>query len=255
LAARDDTGARPALDFALSFILLALTLCGMLAAIILSIWAHDVPHAYKDVLFANWLHAHASPDLTAVMQAASFMGDIRAIAVTVPLLALLLVLLRRPMLGLIQAATLLMSVGGGIAIATTLKPVVARLGPGATAAPTGGPLAFNHYAFPSGHAVYFLTCFVPLAWFLWEWRPHGLLAWRALATAWRVLICLSLLALTALGGLSQIYLGYHWPTDVAGGYAIGGFWSALVLLVYLRFGHGLATSGRMGGQPAAAVAR
>ena len=70
----------------------------------------------------------------------------------------------------------------------------------------------GEYSFPSGHvasyvAFYGLLFFLAYALFKRSW-------WRTLA--------LVLLGLpVALVGVSRIYLGHHWASDVAGGYAIG----------------------------------
>jgi undecaprenyl-diphosphatase len=81
------------------------------------------------------------------------------------------------------------------------------------------------YSYPSGHAM-----LAPLVFGL------GVIAWTApwpSATVRRA--ALAVAALIALGvGLSRVYLGLHYPTDVIGGLLLGAAWSCLWLLGWVR---------------------
>ena len=76
------------------------------------------------------------------------------------------------------------------------------------------------YSFPSGHAL-FSACF------------YGALAWMLAARTRNAGACAAIwtaaLALIAAIGLSRVYLGVHYPTDVIGGYLVAAFWLAGLL--------------------------
>jgi undecaprenyl-diphosphatase len=48
-----------------------------------------------------------------------------------------------------------------------------------------------------------------------------------------VLVVVSVLVMVVTG-ISRVYLGDHWASDVLAGYLLGGIWLALEILVYLR---------------------
>jgi membrane-associated phospholipid phosphatase len=78
-------------------------------------------------------------------------------------------------------------------------------------------------SFPSGH-VLFYVCFVGFLWFL---------SYTLLKPSWRRTVALWILgAAVALAGLSRIYLGEHWPSDVLGAYLLGSIWLAITVAVY-----------------------
>jgi undecaprenyl-diphosphatase len=78
------------------------------------------------------------------------------------------------------------------------------------------------YAFPSGHAMIALCFYTALAWILSS----------RLAKRWsRVAVWTVAGLLIGLIGLSRIYLGVHYPSDVLGGYAAGMVWMASVAKV------------------------
>jgi undecaprenyl-diphosphatase len=69
------------------------------------------------------------------------------------------------------------------------------------------------FSFPSGHAMGSMT----LAWVLL------LLAWR---TRWRWWVALPAVVFTAIVGLSRVYLGVHYPSDILAGWTAASVWAA-----------------------------
>lgn len=106
------------------------------------------------------------------------------------------------------------AVGSGTLLSEGLKLGFSRPRPGLVA-----HLAeVQSASFPSGHAmisaIAYLTLGVLLA------RAHKQRRTKALVMTYAV-------TLTLLIGLSRIYLGVHWPTDVLAGWALGAAWASL----------------------------
>jgi undecaprenyl-diphosphatase len=112
------------------------------------------------------------------------------------------------------AVLVLVSVGGGALLSTFLKLGFDRPRPDLVA-----PLVEVHTAsFPSGHAMLAAVTYLTL---------RALLA-RVLGRQRVKIYVLSVaLTLTFLVGLSRIYLGVHWPTDVLAGWSAGAAWAVL----------------------------
>jgi undecaprenyl-diphosphatase len=77
-------------------------------------------------------------------------------------------------------------------------------------------------AFPSGHATMAGVTYLTIA---------VLLAGADAIRRARVYVLACATVLTVLVGISRVYLGVHWPTDVLAGWAIGASWALLCWLV------------------------
>jgi undecaprenyl-diphosphatase len=114
----------------------------------------------------------------------------------------------------VDALVVLVAIGGGTAVSNALKNFVQRGRPNFAA-----DVAETYtYSFPSGHAFLSAAAFLTL----------GLLLARAQARAvLKAYILGSAVALTILIGVSRLYLGVHWPTDVLAGWCAGAAWAIL----------------------------
>lgn len=85
-------------------------------------------------------------------------------------------------------------------------------------------MKFKSYSFPSAHALGATVIFGLLAY----------LAYRNLPAPWNVVLPILLTGLIFLIGVSRVYLGAHYPTDVIGGWILGGVALFLITKYSLR---------------------
>ncbi|WP_448613366.1 phosphatase PAP2 family protein [Modestobacter sp. URMC 112] len=156
------------------------------------------------------------PALGALLQVATAPGlSVVRVLVFLPVLGWLLVRRRWWTAGWVAAAVLLVAPLTGL-----LKELVGRLRPQYA----GGGAEYTSLAFPSGHASG-VAALVTTA---------LLLAWPALGPRARRWWLAAGLALAVLVGLTRIWLGVHWLSDVVGGEALGLGWTLLVAGVASR---------------------
>jgi undecaprenyl-diphosphatase len=167
-------------------------------------------HQLDDAVLV-WLAQWQSPGLDLAARVVSALGS-ELLAVL--LVGLLLVLGWQRRWG--AAIGLLLTVGGAQLLNNVLKDLFHRTRP----APVEGFIPAQAFSFPSGHAM------VSAAFYLFV----AYLAWRLLRGRIR-LVCLALLLLLVLLiGLSRLYLGVHFLTDVLAGYAAGFAWTQSVVV-------------------------
>ncbi len=123
----------------------------------------------------------------------------------------------------LEGMTCLIGITSGAVINRLLKDIIARPRPSDKL--VNVITQYRHESFPSGHVVFFVEYF-GLLFFL----AYVLLRRGRLRRASFVLLGL----LIGLVSLSRIYMGAHWPSDVAGAYLAGGLWLMLMIEVYRR---------------------
>jgi undecaprenyl-diphosphatase len=113
---------------------------------------------------------------------------------------------------------LLAATGGGIAISSIGKEFFDRPRPDLV---PHGSLVYTA-SFPSGHSMMAAVAYLTL----------GVLIARVLPQRRQKVYVLSIaVVLTLLVGISRVYLGVHWPTDVAAGWLAGAAWAVICVLV------------------------
>ena len=157
------------------------------------------------------LHSLASPGLTRSMQVVTLFGSqLILLSVTACAGAFLLELGRRDAALRIAAA-----VAGAEFLMWILKAVFHRPRP----EPFFSGLALETYSFPSGHALLSLCCYGMLVTLAGAGLPR--------AVRWLARIAAALLILAI--GISRVYLGAHYSSDVIAGFLVAVVWmTALV---------------------------
>ena len=159
------------------------------------------------------VHHFASPLMTAIMRGLSFVGSTIALSV-----ATIFVVIRFAMRKWKREAILfaLTMIGAGL-LNITLKLAFKRPRP----VPFFNLSPPETYSFPSGHSLTSAVFFGALA---------AILTARISSTRVKAAIWIVSTAMFLLIGLSRIYLGVHYTTDV-----IAGFAAALIWILVVRF--------------------
>jgi membrane-associated phospholipid phosphatase len=136
-----------------------------------------------------------------------------------PLVVVLIALLKRRWLEALFLS--IAALTGALVGDLLLKDLVGRPRPAAEMVRAAG--SAEGYSFPSG-TVFLVTVTLGAACYLiWRARPPR----SAVAGAFGVALFLVLLV-----GVSRVYSGEHWPTDVLGGWLLGGVWTILLVAVH-----------------------
>lgn len=155
----------------------------------------------------QFLHARATPRFDTLMLLASRLGGLKVALPFIIGIALILWFTRQRSAALFLAV----AVGGACAINVIAKLIFARHRPDlwVSIAPE------NDYGFPSGHSMLSMAIVSALLILVWQARGATWLKWAATFIG---------AAFVAWVGLSRLYLGVHYPSDVLAGWSASLAW-------------------------------
>ncbi len=182
-----------------------------------SVWLAG-PLTAMDEQIMQWVMGVCSPLLTDVFLFFTVLGSMRVIIYfgAAVLLALLLFKRWRSMQFLIASVVV------GELLERILKITIGRTRPDASFS----LISSDGYAFPSGHATTAMVFYGALLFILWSWCQKR---WQKNGVAFLAAM------LILLVGLSRIYLGVHWMSDVLGGWLLGAITLLIIFILHKRF--------------------
>lgn len=202
-------------SLSIAFLISLLSLFGFgLMALLVS--NHSIYHFDSTVI--NFIQRFESPVITSFMKIITFLGSsVFIILLSISILYFLYkVLNHRSELILFIAALI-----GSNILCVLLKLFFHRARPDLHRL-----IEISGYSFPSGHATNAMTVYGILTFILWR---------NIRTKSGRSLLIITSLIMILLIGISRIYLGVHFPSDVIAGYFTGGFWISTAIWYYQRY--------------------
>jgi membrane-associated phospholipid phosphatase len=193
------------------------------SASVFAVVAHDVVSrgvlSQHDVQIVSWLHVNGGAALDTLMTWISLSGGPAITSAYASILIVAYLARRR----IAAALAIAMIVYGGTLFNIAVKRLVQR----------GRPvfedplMTLRTYSFPSGHAAASTVFGGLICILVWRSGLQGSRAGIAIACA---------VAWIALVGVSRVYLGLHYPTDVVAGTAEGLLWLMVWTIAFDRLG-------------------
>jgi len=171
-----------------------------------------------DTRVRETIHQSAFPTLTSAMIGLSFIGAPAFLLGLGCVVLAVLILLKWKREAWLFAITM----AGAAALDIGLKGAYARIRP----EPYFDYVLPSSYSFPSGHALGSFAFFGIIAWLISARVDNAVAAWCIRLTAALLILLI---------GVSRVYLGVHYPTDVLAGYLAALIWVTSVILAESYF--------------------
>ncbi len=180
---------------------------------------------FFDLPVMHFFGSLRSPGLTLVLGQITNLGGVVAIAVVVAMLAALQIMKRQ----YVELKYIITALVGASFLSSLLKLVFSRERPSYLT----HLVAEGGYSFPSGHATGSSALAIVCLLILWNTR------WRWVAVGIGSAYVLAV-------GISRVYLGVHYPSDILAGWCVSWLWIGLVS--YLFFTKSRPTNPKLSSQ-------
>lgn len=184
-------------------------ICLAVAVGVLTFFAKQYPYFPVDLQVTSLIQSISGSLFAEVMVVISWIGYSPQSLVITGVISLLV----GGWLGVRSGLFVLTSTAGAIIISILFKAFVGRIRPDAT----------TYDSFPSGHVLFYMGLVGFLTYLIYLNLPKGILR-SALIYGGFILILLS--------GVSRIYLGFHWFSDVMGAYLLGLLWLLVIVKIF-----------------------
>ncbi|MEJ8548506.1 phosphatase PAP2 family protein [Brevibacillus borstelensis] len=160
----------------------------------------------------HWIQSLISPQLTAIMKFFTFLGSTAALLALLVTSAVLMIWQKKRW----EALFLVLALSGGVVFNQLLKWIFHRQRPNLHRL-----IEETGYSFPSGHSMSSIIFYgmLGMLFFMFARKRTP----KIIITAAAIVLVLSI-------GISRIYLGVHYPSDVLAGFAAGGAWLTICLM-------------------------
>ncbi|WP_373527485.1 phosphatase PAP2 family protein [Nostoc sp.] len=158
-----------------------------------------------DTSFLLWLHQFANPNLDNLMLFVTNLGNPSTVVIVAGVTVFLLLWQRYQE----EAKVFVFACLGGLILNTGLKLFFSKPRPELW----HRLISEKSFSFPSGHALGSMVLYGFIAYELAIRYPHFA----------KIIYSLTVI-LIAVIGISRLYLGVHWPTDIIAGYGVGFLW-------------------------------
>ncbi|TCJ05668.1 phosphatase PAP2 family protein [Cytobacillus praedii] len=171
-----------------------------------------------DSTIITFVQGFENSSLTAVMKFFTFIGDTNSVIV---LSILVIIFLYAVLKHRVELILFIVAIIGSAVLNQLLKYSFQRARP-----ELHRLIEIDSYSFPSGHAMNAFTVYTIITFLLWRHIP---------SRAGRILLIIISALMIFTIGISRIYLGVHYPSDIIAGYFASACWLGMAICFFQKY--------------------